>query len=194
VVVLPPGAVVGVQGAPDGVIPEDVDGAVGVLPGFPALGDELGFDCAGFEPGFDCAGFDDPGLEAPAFVVFAAPSFGIGGFAAVWGNGGHGTPLGVIPGVVCVFGVAVDGWALPGAAVLGLCGFCPGTGVAVLAGGVAVPAGGVVALGELCAPVLELGGAVLPAGLLCAAAQAAPKKSTNKNVIVFTGIQMPPTG
>lgn len=71
-VVVPPG-VVGVQGAPDGVIPEEVDGAVGVLPGFPAVGDEPGFDCAGFEPGFDCAGLDDPVFEEPALGVLAAP-------------------------------------------------------------------------------------------------------------------------
>jgi hypothetical protein len=84
---------------------------------------------------------EDPELEDPPFCVEES------GVPAVLGNVPHGEPLGLVPGVLGVFGFTVAGWVLlPG--VSGFVEFEPGTfegalGVAVSAGGVAGLAGGV---------------------------------------------------
>ena len=108
----------------------------------------------GDEPGLDEPELDDPEPDDP---VFGVDEFGV---PAVPGKVPHGEPLGVVPGVLEVFGFTVDGCVLlPG--VAGLVEFEPGTvdeepGVALPAGGVAVPVGGGVEV--------PVGGATDPVG------------------------------
>ena len=98
---------------------------------------------------------DDPEPDDP---VFGVDEFGV---PAVPGKVPHGEPLGVVPGVLEVFGFTVDGCVLlPG--VAGLVEFEPGTvdeepGVEVpVGGGVEVPVGGGVEV--------PVGGAADPVG------------------------------
>lgn len=107
---------------------------------------------------------DEPGLDAPEFDE---PVFGVGepGVPVVFGNVPHGEPLGLVPGVLEVFGFTVEGLVLlPG--VAGFVEFEPGTpegeaGVAEPAGGVAGLACGVAGLAG---GVAELGGGVAVPG------------------------------
>ena len=193
---LPLGAVAGVHGGPAGVAPEAGAGgvfpgfpAVGTLPEFPVVGDDPGFGCAGSEPGFDCAGFVDPAVVGPELdeAALVVAGFVIGGLAAVC-TGVQGAPLGVRP--VAWLGVAVDGCVLPGlAAEFGLCGFCPGTGVAVLGDGVAVAAGGAAVAGEVWLALLEPAGVALPAGLACASTQLAQRRITVSGITFLKDIE-----
>ena len=102
---------------------------------------------------------DEPELEDPVFGVEES------GVPLVLGNVPHGEPLGLVPGVLGVFGFTVEGCVLlPG--VAGFVELEPGTlegelGVAVPAGGVAVPAGGVAGLAG---GVAELGGGMAVPG------------------------------
>jgi len=101
---------------------------------------------------------DEPELEDPVFGT------GDPGLPAVFGSVPHGEPLGLVPGVLGVFGFTVEGCVLlPG--VAGFVELDPGTpegelGVAVPAGGVAVPAGGVAGLAGGVAELLGGGMAV----------------------------------
>ena len=121
VVPLPLGEAAGGQGVPDGVVPVPGCELPEVLvPLFPAVeGDE-------FEDSeFDDSEFADPEFDVPGV---AAPGAGVEllGVPAVPGNGPHGEPPGVVPGVVCVFGFTVEGCVLlPG--VGGAGEFDPGT-------------------------------------------------------------------
>jgi hypothetical protein len=145
-VLLPPGETMGGQGLPVGTIPGVAE--------FPWPFPEV----EGDPPGFDDPAFDEPGLEDPAFG--AGPL----GDPGVPGRVPQGDPLGLVPGLLGVFGFTVEGCVLlPGAGGFGE--FEPGTvdgvlgvvvpvgGVAGVVGGVAVPEGVVAVPGVWACPV-----------------------------------------
>jgi hypothetical protein len=143
------------------------------------------------DPEFEEAEFDDPELD-PVFEPLGAPG--------VPGNVPHGDPLGVVPGVVEVFGFTVEGCVL-----LPLDGgfveFDPGTPEGDV-GGFTEPVGGAVGLlvggaeegvapGAWLRPAepeLPVGGAP-PAGAVCAATQVAQKRRTERNVSILEDIE-----
>jgi hypothetical protein len=158
-ILLPPDETGG-QGLPVG----DIPGVVEFAEPLPEVeGDDPEFDEAEFdEPEFDDAELgepelDEPGVEDPAFGV--EPSVAPG--AA--GNGPHGEPPGLVPGLLGLFGFTVEGCVLlPG--VGGFGELEPGTvggvldvvelvgGFTGVVGGVVEPVGGVVAPGVCACP------------------------------------------
>lgn len=139
------------------------------------------------------SGFGVPGFGVPGVVLPAVP---------LPGTLAQGDPLGVVPGVVALFGFMVDGWVLlPGVGVF--VEFDPGTApgvVGLVGGGVVAPVGGAVvvfvgggALVGACAgcPPLPVAPAPLPEPL-CADAHVAHPRIVQRRAIFLIVISKTP--
>lgn len=105
-------------------------------------------------PEFGEPGFDEPELDDPPFEPLVAPG--------VPGKVPHGEPLGLVPGLLGLFGFTVGGCVLP-PGVGGFGEFEPGTVEGVF--GVVVPVGGFV--GAVDGVVAPVGGVVVPGVWAC---------------------------
>lgn len=103
--VLPLGEAVGGHGVPLGETPAELPW---LLP--EVEGDEPGLDVPGLDdPGLEGPLVDEPAVDDPGFDDPEDPEFDEPEVPVVPGKVPHGDPLGLVPGVVEVFGFTVEG-------------------------------------------------------------------------------------